>query len=129
MATSTRLLRKTLENGYVAIGTVLVLTGALLADDTASRTGLTLIGLAMLITTILDRHGRLLPGERRFEALRAEVDAFLAAVRRLNAAVTAGADPEALSTGREELLRRAESIGAMVGSEAAVPRTEVPAGS
>jgi hypothetical protein len=129
MASNTRLIRKVLEHGYVGMGTVLVLTGALLADDTASRTGLTLIGLVLLLTVILDRTGRLLPGERRFVELRGEVDAFLGAVRRLNAAAAGGADVAGLSPGRDELIRRAQAIGAMVGGEAVTADTHVAAGS
>jgi hypothetical protein len=118
VASSKRVIRRVLEHGFLATGAVLVLTGSLVADDPASRTGLTLIGLVLLLLAAYDRRGKLLPSERRLPELRAEVDGFLAVVRRLSAAAHAGyVDTEGA---RQELVDRARVIGEMADRPAEV---------
>jgi hypothetical protein len=126
MTSSTRLLRRILEGGFITIGAALVLIGALVADDPSSRAGLTVIGLVVLLSTTLDLQRRFLPTERRFPKLRDEVDAFIRVVREVNAAAGAAAagnaaDAAALDAAREKLVQHALRIGDVAAAEHGVP--------
>jgi ABC-type hemin transport system substrate-binding protein len=109
-----RKLRRTLEIGFPAAGVLAIVAGALVATDEATRVGLTVIGIVLLLITSFDLDEMMLPNQRRLSGLRAEVNQFLRTVRRMNRAALAAthskADLDRFQTASEELLERARVI-------------------
>src|SRR5688572_8393567 len=109
-----RKLRRTLEIGFPTAGVLAVVAGALVATDEATRVGLTVIGIVLLLITSFDLDERMLPNQRRLRGLRAEVNQFLRTVRRMNRAALAAthskADLDRFQTASDELVERARVI-------------------
>jgi hypothetical protein len=81
-----RRLRKILEIGLPILGTVLVFAAVVLVYDLTTQIILVLVGLLMIDAGIWKLTEPLFPNERRYKALREEVDRFIHQVRRLNTA-------------------------------------------
>ncbi|MGH7467062.1 MAG: hypothetical protein ACRENP_03655 [Longimicrobiales bacterium] len=79
-------LRKALEIGLPIAGTVLVFAAVVLVYNLTAQIILVLIGLLMIDAGIWKLTAPLFPNERRYKALRDEVDRFIHLVRRLNTA-------------------------------------------
>ncbi len=79
-----RKLRKTLDVGLPIGGTLLVFAAVVLVYNLTLQIILVLIGLLMIDAGIWKLTKPLLPNERRYNALRSEVDHFIDLVRRLN---------------------------------------------
>lgn len=111
-----RKLRRTLEIGFPSLGVLAVVSGAFVATDEATRVGLTVIGIVLLLVTSFDLHERMLPNQRRLSGLRAEVNQFLRTVRRMNRAALAApqskTELDRFQTASEELVERARVIAA-----------------
>lgn len=81
-----RAFRKYLDIGLPIIGTVIVLAGALLLMNLYARMAAVIFGVFLIEAGVWKLADPLLPNERKFGALRSEVDDFIVLVRRLNTA-------------------------------------------
>lgn len=82
-----RRIRKLVEIGLPILGTVIVFGSILLIwDNMTLQIAIAAVGVLMIQAGIWKLTHPLLPSERRFQALRKEVDYFIILVRRLNAA-------------------------------------------
>ena len=86
-----RSLRRLIRVGVPLIGVAAILASAFLATDPSSRAALGLTGAILTLLSSFALQERLLPNERQLVALRAEVDAFIVAVRRTNSTALATA--------------------------------------
>lgn len=84
-----RKLRRTLHLLGPVVGMALVIGAVLFADSMGIRLFLVVAGLMLTEAGIWRMADPLLPDERRFMALRAETDHFIALVRQLNSAALA----------------------------------------
>lgn len=80
-----RRLRKTVEIGLPIIGVLLVLAAVLfLFHNLYLQIAVVLVGLVLIEAGVWNLANPILPSERRYLALRDEVDLFIRLVRRLN---------------------------------------------
>ena len=82
-----RRLRRSVATGLSILGIVLVFAAILLptfALNPQLQIGVALVGILALEAGVWNLPSRILPDERRNEALRAEVDVFIGLVRTLN---------------------------------------------
>lgn len=128
-----RAIRKGVEIGLPIIGVALVLAAVLFFyHNLYLQIAIVLIGLVLIEAGIWNLANPILPSERKYLALRAEVDAFIGLVRRLNRATLALA-ADATSQNRAKLLQvrdeMLESVKRMqdyAGKEQAPPAPQVP---
>ncbi|MGQ0815704.1 MAG: hypothetical protein ACT4O1_14810 [Gemmatimonadota bacterium] len=81
-----RKIRKIIEAGLPLLGSVVVFAGILLLLDPVLQVAAAAVGVLMIQAGIWRLTQPILPSERRYQALRQEVDYFIVLVRRLNAA-------------------------------------------
>lgn len=118
-----RRLRRAVELGLPILGTALVLA-ALLLTDLYVRIGVVLLGLVLIEAGIWHLASPVLPSERKFVALRREVDGFIQLVRRLNrASLELTGDPSPQNRGRL-LAVRDEMLESVKRMEEFAGRTE-----
>ncbi|HEX6589409.1 MAG TPA: hypothetical protein VF039_10320 [Longimicrobiales bacterium] len=120
-----RRLRRTIEMGLPVLGVVVVLAGVLFfARSLYVQLIVVLLGLLLIQAGIWKLANPVLPSERRYNALRAEVDAFILLVRRLNRATLQNtSDPTPAN--RARLLQiRDEMMESVHRMEAVAGRTE-----
>ncbi|MBI4408628.1 MAG: hypothetical protein HY561_02890 [Gemmatimonadetes bacterium] len=98
-----RRFRKAVDIGLPIAGNVLILGTVLLISEVTVQVPVVLIGILMIEAGIFKLAHPLLPNERKYLALRAEVDDFIGLVRRLNRAALALRDDE--STAAREAVR------------------------
>jgi hypothetical protein len=110
-----RNVRRMVEFGLPVAGTLLVFAAVLLLwHDLAVQLIVVLIGLLLIEAGIWKLTHPLLPDERRYRALRDEVDDFIQYARELNAAaIRAASDPAAQEELRSARLRMHESVERM----------------
>ena len=127
-----RSLRRLIRVGVPLIGVAAILASAFLATDPSSRAALGLTGAILTLLSSFALQERLLPNERRLVALRAEVDAFIVAVRRTNSTALATAQSRGeLATFHaacDDLVQRAQHIGTVAAAIHGLPaaKTAVP---
>ena len=81
-----RTVRKSIEAGLPIVGTVVVFAGILALMDITMQIIVAAIGIVMIQAGIWNLTQPILPSERKYQALRREVDNLIRLVRRLNAA-------------------------------------------
>ena len=120
-----RRLRRSVELGLPVIGVILVLAAVLfLARSLVLQLGVVLLGLVLIEAGIWNLASPVLPSERKFVALRREVDGFILLVRRLNRATLALAS-EPTPENRARLLEvRDEMLESVKRMEASAGRIE-----
>lgn len=80
-----RAIRKAVELGLPILGVALVLTAVLfLFHNLYLQIAIVLVGLVLIEAGIWNLASPILPSERKYLALRREVDSFIKLVRRLN---------------------------------------------
>lgn len=129
-----RRLRRSIETGLPVAGAVIVLAGVLFfADDLYLQLAVVVAGLLLIQAAIWKLANPVLPSERRYNALRSEVDAFILLVRRLNRATleNTGAPTPAnrarLLQIRDEMLESVKRMEQVAGrSEDVAPGDPVP---
>ena len=89
-----RKLRRALELGLPVVGTILVFAAVVLDYNLTAQVLLVLLGLLMIDAGIWKLTQPLFPNERRYLALREEVDRFIHLVRRLNSTALAVREQE-----------------------------------
>lgn len=85
-----RTVRKLVNTGLPVLGTLVILGAVLLVIDLRAQIVLVVAGLILVEVGVWKLASPLLPNERRFHALRAEVDRFIGLVRELNEAAMRG---------------------------------------
>src|SRR5688500_882503 len=97
-----RALRRAIELGLPVLGVAVVLAGVLFfANDLYVQLAVVVVGLLLIEAGIWNLASPVLPSERRYNALRREVDSFIILVRRLNRATLENtSDPTAASRAR-----------------------------
>ena len=114
-------MRSSLEVGIPMLGAAIILGAVIFMPPGAVQLVTTLVGIAVMIVSGLRLNQPLLPNERRFLALRMEVDDFIQSVRRVNAAAIRARqtdspdDRRTFERGCDELIARAEHIGLLAG--------------
>ena len=125
MPSGRRSLRRLARVGVPLIGVAAILAGAFLATDMFGRAALGLAGAALTLAGTFALQDRVLPNERRLVALRAEVDAFIAAVRRTNATAVAAAEARGeiatFHAACDDLTERARHIGTVAAATHGLP--------
>lgn len=117
-----RRLRKALDVLLPVTGIVLVYSAVLLVVGIYRQLALVTIGTLLIEAGIWKLANPLLPSERRFNALREEVDALFPVVRRLNTAAVAlragdESAREVFDSAREELHQSVERMAEVAGVE------------
>lgn len=81
-----RFIRKVVDAGLPVIGSLIVFLAILFLLDPMLQVAVAALGVLMIQAGIWKLTQPILPSERRYQALRKEVDYFILLVRRLNAA-------------------------------------------
>ncbi len=81
-----RTFRRAVDVGLPILGVALVLVAVLFVENPYIQIALVLLGLVMIKPEVWNRPSPVLPSDRKFVALRREVDSFILLVRRLNRA-------------------------------------------
>ena len=85
-----RRIRRTIELGLPIVGVMLVLAAVLFfPHELTIQLAIVVLGLILIEVGIWDLASPVLPSERKYVALRREVDGFIQLVRRLNRATLA----------------------------------------
>jgi hypothetical protein len=113
-------------NKYVGLGTailgmVIVLSSFLFLRNLFAWYFTVIVGLIVVLTGFLYGAHPFLTSERKFHALRAEVDGFIGLVRRLNTAATAAGSPEELERVKAEMMISVERMADLAGKEGEYP--------
>lgn len=122
-----RMLRKTIELGLPILGVVLVLAAVLFFPNLYIQIAIVLIGLVLIEAGIWNLAAPILPSERKYMALRNEVDAFIRLVRRLNRAaleLTSEATPQnrtRLLQVRDEMMESVRRMETYAGRSEELP--------
>lgn len=119
--------RNLVELAFPAAGTIIVFAAILfLWHDLRLQVVAVLIGLLLIEAGTFKLTRPVLPDDRRYTALREEVDDFIGLVRRLNAAaVSRSDDPAAVAEFdaiRSEMMEAVERISEQAGVEDERPR-------
>jgi hypothetical protein len=80
-----RTIRNLISTGIPLFGMVIVFGGVLVVHDLQTQILVVLVGVLMIEAGVWKLTNPLLPSERRYNALRDEVDRFIGLVRNLNA--------------------------------------------
>lgn len=126
-----RRIRRTVEVGLPIAGVTLVLGAVLLLPrNLMLQLGVVLLGLVLIEAGVWNLASPVLPSERKYVALRREVDSFILLVRRLNRATLAlasdssAANRAKLLEVRDEMLesvRRMEQVAGQAEDVVGVP--------
>lgn len=123
-----RKLRKAIELGLPILGVVLVLAAVLFFfQNLYVQIAIVLIGLVLIEAGIWNLAAPILPSERKYMALRNEVDAFIRLVRRLNRAaleLTSEATPQnrtRLLQVRDEMMESVRRMETYAGRSEELP--------
>lgn len=126
-----RKLRKAIELGLPILGVILVLAAVLFFfENLYIQIAIVLIGLVLIEAGIWNLAAPILPSERKYMALRNEVDAFIRLVRRLNRAaleLTSEATPQnraRLLQVRDEMMESVKRMEMYAGRAEGPPSVE-----
>jgi hypothetical protein len=81
-----RILRQVLDPGLLALGVVVILSAVFFVRELRGQVAIVLLGILLIEVGVWKLAHPLLPSERRYLALRCEVDLFVTLVRQLNTA-------------------------------------------
>ena len=79
-----RNLRKYLDVGLPMLGVIVILSTVLFLRDIRAQIAVIMIGIILIEAGVWKLAHQLLPNDRRFHALRTEIDNFIALSRQLN---------------------------------------------
>ncbi len=128
-----RTLRRTLQLALPLLGIAVAFAGVLYLESRTATLLAVLLGILLAEAGTWKLANPFLPSDRRFNALRAEVDDFIAHVRVLNTAAgeaQSSGSPEAWTRYRETLQsmhRSVELMGELAGQEEGKRSTRAPA--
>jgi hypothetical protein len=128
MPADRRSLRRFMRTGVPIVGVAAILAGAFTANEMFTRGALGLVGAVLTLISSFALQDRVFPNERRLVALRAEVDAFVVAVRRTNAAAVATShgrgEIATFHAACDDLVERARHVGTVVAATHGLPSAE-----
>ncbi len=97
---SVRMLRMLLDTGLPFLGVVVILSTVLLVQELRLQIAIVALGIMLIEVGVWKLANFVLPSERKYIALRTEVDQFITLVRQLNTTALAwheSASPEDLT--------------------------------
>jgi hypothetical protein len=103
--------------GTAILGTLIVLSSFLFLDNPFAWYATVMVGLLVVMAGFLYAAYPVLTSERRFLALRDEVDNFMFLVRQLNNAATARSGDAALEEVKSAMIESVERMAALAGKE------------
>lgn len=109
-----RAINKYVGLGTAIVGMAIVLSSFLFLDNLFAWYATVIIGLLIVLTGFLYGAHPFLTSERRFHALRREVDDFIGLVRRLNAAAS-DEQREEFQQVKAEMVASVERMGELAG--------------
>ncbi len=86
---SVRMLRMLLDTGLPFLGVVVILSTVLLVQELRLQIAIVALGIMLIEVGVWKLANFVLPSERKYIALRSEVDQFISLVRQLNTAALA----------------------------------------
>jgi hypothetical protein len=121
-----RTFRKIIEMGLPIVGMVVVFGAILLPTINLNlqiQVVITLVGILMIEAGVWKLTAPFLPSERKYNALRRQVDGFIDLVRQLNnAAVESGGEPsEAVQDVLDTMHSSVDRMGTLAGHETVEP--------
>lgn len=111
-----RRIRDLVEKGLAVLGVVVVLVPVVTLADSLWQIGAVVAGLLLIEAGVWNLARPLLPEERRYSALRREVDRFLEDVRELNDRAIEG-DRDGVEELRGRLRGRVDALADAAGRE------------
>jgi hypothetical protein len=111
-----RRIRDWVEKGLAVLGVVIVLVPVVTLADSLWQIGAVVVGLLLIEAGVWNLAKPLLPEERRYSALRDEVDHFLEDVRELNDRAVEG-DADGVDDVRVRLRERVDGLVEAAGQE------------
>ena len=100
-----RRIRKLVDAGLPIAGMLMVFASVLLVTELRTQIAFVLVGVILIEAGIWKLANPLLPSERKYSALRNEVDDFIRRIRTLNrTAIAANAGDTAAQLEREQIL-------------------------
>ncbi len=103
------------------IGMIIIMSSFLLTGDLLAWYGAVILGLVIVLVGFWYGANPILTSERRYLALRSEVDGFIRLVRRLNTlAVTSGSSEEFQQI-KTAMLKSVERMAELAGKEGKPP--------
>ena len=112
-----RIINKYIGLATAIVGMAIVLSSFLFLRNLFAWYATIMIGLLVVLAGFLYGAHPFLTSERRYYALREEVDRFIALVRRLNAAATAAGGEQEFEAVKAEMLRSVERMSELAGKE------------
>jgi hypothetical protein len=112
-------LRRAVDIGLPVLGIIIVLAGVLFVYELYAQLAVVVLGLLLIEAGVWQLANPLLPSERRYGALRSEVDDFIGLVRRLNTAALASRSDAGDAAAAAEFERLREQLHASVERMAA----------
>jgi hypothetical protein len=103
--------------GTAGLGTLIVLSSFLFLDNLFAWYATVMLGLLVVMAGFLYAAYPVLTSERRFLALRAEVDNFVFLVRQLNSAATPRSGEAPLEEVKSAMIESVERMAALAGKE------------
>ncbi len=108
--------RDVLEKTMAVVGVVVVLVPVVTLADAAWQIATVVVGLVLIEAGVWNVARHLAPEDRKFGALRREVESFLEDVRELNLYAIAS-DPEGIEEMRGRLHERVDVMAEVAGDE------------
>lgn len=110
--------RDVLEKTMAVVGVVVVLVPVVTLADAAWQIATVVVGLVLIEAGVWNVARHLAPEDRKFGALRRQVEAFLEDVRELNLHAIAG-DRDGIEEARDQLHERVDAMAEVAGDETA----------
>lgn len=110
--------RDVLEKTMAVVGVVVVLVPVVTLADAAWQIATVVVGLVLIEAGVWNVARHLAPEDRKFGALRRQVEAFLEDVRELNLHAIAG-DRDGIEEMRGQLHERVDAMAEVAGDETA----------
>ncbi len=108
--------REVLEKAMAVLGVVVVLVPTITLADAAWQVGTVVVGLVLIEAGVWNVARHLAPEDRKFGALRREVEAFLDEVRELNLHAI-DENREGIEEVRGRLHRRVDAMAEVAGEK------------
>lgn len=99
------------------VGMFIIMSSFLFTGDLLAWYGAVMLGLVIVLVGFWYAANPILTSERRYLALRSEVDGFITLVRRLNTLAVTGGSPEESQQIKAAMLESVERMAELAGKE------------
>ncbi|UCC48304.1 MAG: hypothetical protein JSV41_12690 [Gemmatimonadota bacterium] len=103
------------------IGMFIIMSSFLFTGDLLAWYGAVILGLVIVLVGFWYGANPILTSERRYLALRSEVDGFIGLVRRLNTLAVTGGSSEEFQQVKAAMLKSVERMAELAGKEGKPP--------